>query len=121
MCGWPSCSPSCASCLFTSVSAEQPRPEDTPGQLRAIFQPPAGRLAFGSGWPTQLAASVDASDNSTVLRGAVMAFESQHGLAMDGVASTALWQALLSARAHRQFNQGGYSYGGGAARAARSR
>ena len=39
-----------------------------------------------------------------------MAFESQHGLAMDGVASTGLWQALLSARAHRRFNQDGYSY-----------
>lgn len=95
--------------VHLSSISHQPRPEDTAGQLRAIFQPPAGRLVFGSGWPSQL---IDLwnHDRSTVLRGAVMAFESQHGLAMDGVASASLWQALLSARAHRQFNQGGYSY-----------
>ena len=95
--------------VHLSSSAHQPRPENTAGQLRAIFQPPAGRLVFGAGWPAQLAELWN-HDRSTVLRGAVMAFESQHGLAMDGVASAGLWQALLSARAHRQFNQGGYSY-----------
>ncbi len=95
--------------VHLSSISHQPRPEDTAGQLRAIFQPPPGRLVFGSGWPSQLT-GLWSHDNSTVLRGAVMAFESQHGLAMDGVASTGLWQALLSARAHRQFNQGGYSY-----------
>jgi hypothetical protein len=95
--------------VHLSSISHQPRPEDTAGQLRAIFQPPPGRLVFGSGWPAQLT-QLWSHDNSTVVRGAVMAFESQHGLAMDGVASTGLWQALLSARAHRQFNQGGYSY-----------
>jgi L,D-transpeptidase-like protein/Big-like domain-containing protein len=95
--------------VHLSSSAHQPRPENTAGQLRAIFQPPAGRLVFGAGWPTQLAGLWN-NDRSIVLRGAVMAFESQHGLAMDGVASAGLWEALLSARAHRQFNQGGYSY-----------
>ena len=95
--------------LHLSSISRQPRPEDTAGQLRAIFQPPKGRLVFGSGWPSQLT-GLWSHDNSTVLRGAIMAFESQHGLAMDGIASASLWQALLSARAHRQFNQGGYSY-----------
>jgi L,D-transpeptidase-like protein/Big-like domain-containing protein len=95
--------------VHLSSSAHQPRPENTAGQLRAIFQPPPGRLVFGAGWPTQLTQLWN-NDRSIVLRGAVMAFESEHGLAMDGVASTGLWQALLSARAHRQFNQDGYSY-----------
>ena len=95
--------------VHLSSSADQPRPENAAGQIRAIFQPPAGRLVLGDGWPSQLAQLWN-DDRATVLRGAVMAFESQHGLAMDGVASTALWQALLSARARRQFNQGGYSY-----------
>ncbi len=39
-----------------------------------------------------------------------MAFEAQHGLGLDGVPSTAVWRALLAARAHRQFYDGGYSY-----------
>jgi hypothetical protein len=90
-------------------SAHQPRPGDTAGQLRAIFQPPADRLELGSDWPSQLR-DLWAHDPSVVLRGAVMAFESQHGLALDGTASTAVWSALLAARFHRQFNTAGYNY-----------
>jgi hypothetical protein len=93
---------------LTSIR-HQPAPGDTAGQLRAIFQPPAGRLRLGAEWPSQLS-SLWIHDPSIVLRGAVMAFESQHGLAIDGVASAAVWQALLSARVHRQFNQDGYTY-----------
>jgi hypothetical protein len=95
--------------VHLASSAHQPRPEDTAGQLRAIFHPPAGRLLFGSDWPSQLR-DLWIHDPSTVLRGAVMAFESQHGLRLDGVASAAVWQALLAARAHRQFNADGYNY-----------
>jgi hypothetical protein len=93
---------------LTSIK-DQPRPEDTAGQIRAIFQPPAGRLEVGSEWPSELR-ELWSDDQATVLRGAIMAFESQHGLAMDGVPSAALWEALLSARARRQFNTSGYSY-----------
>jgi hypothetical protein len=90
-------------------TADQPRPGDTDGQLRAIFQPPAGRLVLGAEWPSQLR-DLWVHDPSTVLRGAVMAFESQHGLAFDGVASAAVWSELMSARFHRQFNPEGYNY-----------
>jgi L,D-transpeptidase catalytic domain len=93
---------------LTSISG-QPRPGDTAGQVRAIFRPPAARIGMGDGWPSELR-QLWIDDRSTVLRGAVMAFEAQHGLPMDGVAGTAVWQALLSARFHRQFNQDGYSY-----------
>jgi lipoprotein-anchoring transpeptidase ErfK/SrfK len=93
---------------LTSIT-KQPRPGDTAGQLRAIFQAPASRMEMGDGWPGVLG-QLWYGDRSTVLRGAVMAFEAQHGLPMDGVASAAVWQALLSARFHRQFNQAGYSY-----------
>jgi hypothetical protein len=95
--------------VHLASSAHQPRPGDTAGQLRAIFQPPPGRLELGAGWPSQLQ-QLWTHDPSIVLRGAVMAFESQHGLALDGVASMAVWSALLAARAHRQFNTSGYNY-----------
>jgi len=95
--------------VHLASSANQPRPGDTAGQLRAIFSPPAARLELGSEWPSQLR-DLWEHDPSLVLRGAVMAFESQHGLAMDGVAGTALWPALLAARFHRQFNTAGYNY-----------
>jgi L,D-transpeptidase catalytic domain/Bacterial Ig-like domain len=95
--------------VHLSSSVHQPRPEDTAGQLRAIFRPPAGRLELGAHWPSELA-GLWIHDHSTVLRGAVMAFEAQHGLALDCVPSTAVWRGLLSARAERLFNAGGYSY-----------
>jgi len=95
--------------VHLTSSAHQPRPGDTAGQLRAIFQPPAGRLTLGSDWPAELR-ELWTHDPSTVLTGAVMAFESQHGLALDAVASTAVWRTLLSARYHRQFNTAGYNY-----------
>jgi lipoprotein-anchoring transpeptidase ErfK/SrfK len=91
------------------VSARQPAPRDTPGQLRAIFQPPTVKLALGAEWPAQLR-TLWSGDSATVLRGAIMAFEAQHGLSMNGTPTPALWQALLTARANRQWNPGGYSY-----------
>ena len=95
--------------VHLASSAHQPRPGDTAGQIRAIFRPPAGRLVLGAEWPAELR-DLWTHDNATVLRGAVMAFESQHGLVIDGVASTAVWRTLLSARYHRQFNTAGYDY-----------
>lgn len=95
--------------VHLASSAHQPRPGDTTGQLRAIFQPPPDRLVLGAHWPSPLR-ELWIHDPSIVLRGAVMAFESEHGLALDGTASTAVWRALLAARAHRQYHTGGYNY-----------
>jgi hypothetical protein len=95
--------------VHLASTANQPRPGDMAGQLRAIFSPPAARLVLGSDWPSQLRGLWE-HDPAIVLRGAVMAFESQHGLRLDGVAGTAVWQALLAARFHRQFNTAGYNY-----------
>jgi hypothetical protein len=91
------------------VSARQPRPGDTDGQIRAIFQAPPVQLALGAEWPTELR-QLWTGDQSTVLEGGLMAFEAQHALPLDRVPTTAVWQALLSARARRQWNTGGYSY-----------
>lgn len=95
--------------VHLASTANQPRPGDTAGQLRAIFQPPSARLVLGSEWPSQLRDEWN-HDPSVVLRGAVMAFESQHGLAINGVATSAVWSALIAARFHRQFNTSGYNY-----------
>jgi hypothetical protein len=91
------------------ASSGDPRWRSVAGQLRALYQPPAGRFAFGQGWPAALH-GLWASDNALVLRGALMAFESQHGLAMDGVAGPSVWSALLQAMHNRQANPAGYNY-----------
>ncbi len=91
------------------VSAQQPRPGDTDGQLRAIYQPPPVQLALGTNWPAELR-QLWLGDRSAVLEGGLMAFEAQHGLPLDRASTPAVWQALLTARARREWNTGGYNY-----------
>lgn len=91
------------------VSRHDPRWVDSAGQLRALYSPPSGHFVFGSGWPGFLH-SLWWGDNSLVVRGAVMAFQSQHGLAMDGSAGPQVWSALLAAIHRQQANRAGYTY-----------
>lgn len=90
-------------------SSRQPRFGNAAGQLRALYSPPHGRLVFEHGWPASLH-ELWAHDRPLVIRGAVMAFESERGLAMDGIASTQVWSALLHAVHDWQVNRGGYTY-----------
>lgn len=62
---------------------------DTPAQLRAL-------------WVT--------GEDNEIVTGAVMAFESDHGLATDGVAGPQVWGALLAAVAGRERSQHPYDY-----------
>lgn len=91
------------------VSSHDPRAGDLNEQLQALYAPPSGRFVFGQGWPSQLH-SLWAVDNAVVLRGAVMDFEAQHGLPIDGVAGPAVWKALVQARVSWSLNKAGYSY-----------
>ena len=87
----------------------QPVSGDRAAQRRGAFIPPNGRFSFGGGWPEKLHV-LWLTDHATVLKGAVMAFESQHHLQMDGVAGREVWAALLSARLHNAMSTSGYTY-----------
>jgi hypothetical protein len=91
------------------VSADDPRAGDRDAQLRALYSPPSGRFVFGQGWPAQLH-SLWGVDNAVVLKGAVMNFEAQQGLPIDGVTSPQVWNALIQARVNWHLNRYGYSY-----------
>jgi hypothetical protein len=91
------------------VSRNNPRQRDTAGQLQALYSPPHGRFVFGRGWPSPLH-QLWAHDRAVVIRGALMAFASQHGLPMSGVPSPRLWSALRAAVRRDQANRSGYSY-----------
>ncbi len=91
------------------VSRSGPAARDAAAQQRAVYAPPKGAFRFGHGWPAGLH-ELWAHDNAGVVQGAVMAFESQHGLPLDGATTPRVWGALLAAREHRQFNTAGYSY-----------
>ncbi|HJP75037.1 MAG TPA: L,D-transpeptidase family protein [Pseudonocardiaceae bacterium] len=47
---------------------------------------------------------------NTMDKGAIMAFENDHGMKMDGVAGSGVWQALLNAVANRQTDPNIYTY-----------
>jgi peptidoglycan hydrolase-like protein with peptidoglycan-binding domain len=84
---------------------------DATGQLAAAYTAPTGSYTWKGGYPSRLRDFWEhGSPTGLIVHGAVMAFESDHGLAMDGVAGSQVWTALLAAAAKDQANRHGYSY-----------
>jgi peptidoglycan hydrolase-like protein with peptidoglycan-binding domain len=79
-------------------------------QLSAAYDPPAGSFSWQPGYPSELMDQWQPGQTNEVLTGAVMAFESDHGLTMDGIAGPEVWHALLAAVAAGQDNSHGYTY-----------
>ena len=88
-----------------------PAATDALGQLSAAYFPPQGSYSWQPGYPAQLRAFWHGGAASgMIIKGAVMAFEADHGILMDGVAGTQVWRALLKAVADRRHNANGYTY-----------
>jgi hypothetical protein len=79
-------------------------------QLSAAYDPPAGSFTWQPGYPSELMAMWSPGQVNEILTGAVMKFESDHGLTMDGVAGPEVWHALLAAVAANSDNTSGYTY-----------
>jgi len=88
-----------------------PAAADAAGQRSAAFDPPAGKFTWKHGYPPELRTfwKVGSAD-SLIVQGAVMAFENDHGLTMDGVPGPDVWRALFRAEAKGQANTAGYTY-----------
>ncbi len=94
-----------------SAGATVPAATDAAGQLAAAYNPPAGSFSWQSGYPSELQNFwQNGAVTGLIMKGAVMAFESDHGIAMDGVAGPQVWAALLRAVAAGQSNKHGYTY-----------
>jgi peptidoglycan hydrolase-like protein with peptidoglycan-binding domain len=91
------------------LSAE-PAASDANGQLAAAFSPPLGQFSWAHGYPRRLRGFWTLGGPSLILRGAVMAFESDHDMTMDGVVGPQVWTAVLKAVAAAQRNTHGYTY-----------
>jgi lipoprotein-anchoring transpeptidase ErfK/SrfK len=88
-----------------------PAASDQAGQLAAAYSPPQGSYTWQSGYPSELRAFWHhGGSSSMMLKGAVMAFEADHSLAIDGVAGPAVWSTLLKAVSAGQDNTHGYTY-----------
>ncbi|HEU5417551.1 MAG TPA: Ig-like domain-containing protein [Streptosporangiaceae bacterium] len=79
-------------------------------QQALAFSPPAGTFTWQPGYPSVLASMWQPDRANVVLRGAVMAFQSEHGMTMNGSAGPALWAALFKAARKDQRNVNGYTY-----------
>ena len=79
-------------------------------QLSAAYSPPPGTFTWQPGYPSELQGFWQPGQPNMIDTGAVMAFESDHGLTMDGDAGPAVWQALLKAVAAGASNPHGYTY-----------
>jgi peptidoglycan hydrolase-like protein with peptidoglycan-binding domain len=83
---------------------------DGKAQLAAAYQAPAGTFGWQSGWPWMLRKQWTAGSGSILNVGAIRAFESVHGMTMDGIAGNAFWSGLFTAAAKGQQNPNGYTY-----------
>jgi hypothetical protein len=80
-----------------------------PGQTIAAV-PADGVLSWQAGYPAALTSQWQPGRSGTILTGALMAFEANHGLPMTSNITSNLWQALLSAVERGQSNPNGYSF-----------
>jgi peptidoglycan hydrolase-like protein with peptidoglycan-binding domain len=80
------------------------------GQEKLAYSPPQGKFTWKAGYPASLHAAWIPGRPNVVVRGAMMAFQAQHGLAINGIATKKFWSKLLAASAASQRNTVGYSY-----------
>ena len=79
-------------------------------QEAMAFDPPAGTFALHAGYPAALAAMWTPDQPNVVLKGAIMAFQHDHGMLPTGVLSAKIWADLFSAAAAGDRNASGYTY-----------
>lgn len=79
-------------------------------QEAMAYSPPAGVFDWSPGYPASLRSQWRPTWSSPVIRGAVMAFQAQHGLAINGLPSPRLWRALFAAADAGERNALGYTY-----------
>jgi peptidoglycan hydrolase-like protein with peptidoglycan-binding domain len=88
----------------------EPVPADAGHELAAAYHPPDGVFTWQRGYPATLAALWREGSANLVDTGAIMAFEADNGLPMDGTAGPAFWAALLRAAVDGRDSAHGYTY-----------
>ncbi|MGH3273836.1 MAG: L,D-transpeptidase family protein, partial [Streptosporangiaceae bacterium] len=79
-------------------------------QEALAFDAPAGSFAFQPGYPAHLASFWTMNQPNVLLRGAVMAFQSEHGMTPNATIGPKFWAALFTAAAAGNRNASGYTY-----------
>jgi peptidoglycan hydrolase-like protein with peptidoglycan-binding domain len=79
-------------------------------QQALAYNPPAGKFTWKPGYPATLRRLWQLGRAGLLVRGAVMAFQAQHGFAVNGVIGPRLWRALFIAADNGKRNAVGYTY-----------
>jgi peptidoglycan hydrolase-like protein with peptidoglycan-binding domain len=95
---------------WTPASRSAISPGNANAELAAAYRPPAGTFGWLSGYPSSLTDQWQAGSGNILDVGAIRAFESVHGLTMDGYAGQAVWSDLFTAVTKGQPNPNGYTY-----------
>jgi lipoprotein-anchoring transpeptidase ErfK/SrfK len=90
-----------------SVQGADPAAQTLAGMA---YAPPAGTYTWQAGYPSQLQAQWSPDQANPLLKGAVMAFQSQHGMMPDGNLTPKVWDAIFTAQQKGQHNTAGYTY-----------
>jgi lipoprotein-anchoring transpeptidase ErfK/SrfK len=91
----------------TSMQAEDPAAETPQG---IAYSPPLGTFTWQTGYPATLQDQWSPDQGNVLLAGAVMAFESEHNLPIDGNLTPQVWNALFAAQQRGERNTNGYTY-----------
>jgi peptidoglycan hydrolase-like protein with peptidoglycan-binding domain len=78
--------------------------------LATAYDPPPGTFTWQGGYPSQLHSFWKEGSSNLLDKGAITAFEGDHGMTTDGIAGPSVWAALLKAAAAGEHNTYGYSY-----------
>ena len=79
-------------------------------QAGLAYDPPAGNFQWDSGYPSSLRSQWSSNQPNVVVRGAVMAFQSEHGMPITGDVNQHLWKRLFQAVERGDQNPNGYTY-----------
>jgi len=79
-------------------------------QEAMAYSAPPGSFSWYPGYPRDLHGQWLPGRPNALVRGAVMAFQAQRGMAINGDATARLWHALFAAAASGQANTVGYTY-----------
>ncbi len=97
--------------LPLAFAAERTVAHTAAAQERAAIDPPKGSFSWRYGnTPSALRSLWSPGGENVVTKGALMAFENDHGMTADGIAGPAVWHALLSASIHEQRSSFGYTF-----------
>ena len=110
-CDLSSCSPRLATYLSTGNRQGRRWRAPQRAELQAAVEAPNGHFRWRYlNSPRELRARWHPTRPNQITRGAVMMFEDNHGLAVDGFAGAAVWQALLADAIAGKRRTSGYSY-----------